>query len=171
MSNLIITIKENMPKVYQSGYDKALRDNPPGASPEELKAKYDEGYTAANNEAIKEISELISLQEEYIALGIKSINFKVIDSYTYEEVSFIAKETDTWADIIAADLNGIASKVGLQIEISDYGYLLGVDRSAYVVISGTNIYCKATDTLVDGAIYDYTAMPPEGMEWSLRRNV
>lgn len=123
----------------------------------------EEGYNKCLEESDKEIAELIALQEEYIALSINSITFEIVDGNTEELISFTTDATNTWEDIITADLNGAASRLGLQIK--DSGYIISNTRAAYVYIKGTDTYCKATDTLINGVVYDYSVMPPDGEEW------
>ena len=43
-NELIEQIKANVPLVYEAGYNKCLKENPPGATEEELQEKYEEGY-------------------------------------------------------------------------------------------------------------------------------
>lgn len=43
-SEKLITIANNTEKVFNAGYNKCLKENPPGAGEEELQQKYDEGY-------------------------------------------------------------------------------------------------------------------------------
>ena len=179
ISEKLAKIAENVPKVYEAGYNKCLEENPPGATEEELQEKYEEGYNSGHEdgktegveegynkcleESDKEIAELIALQEEYIALSINSITFEIVDGNTEELISFTTDATNTWEDIITADLNGAASRLGLQIKGS--GYIISNIRAAYVYIEGTDTYCKATDTLINGVVYDYSVMPPDGEEW------
>lgn len=44
-SEKLIIIANNTEKVFNAGYNKALKENPPGATEEELQQKYNEGYT------------------------------------------------------------------------------------------------------------------------------
>lgn len=178
-NELIEQIKANVPLVYEAGYNKCLKENPPGATEEELQEKYEEGYNSGHEdgktegveegynkcleENDKEIAELIALQEKYIALNSNSITFEIADSNTEELISFTTDATNTWEDIITADLNGAASRLGLQIK--DSGYIINDLLAAYVYIKGTDTYCKATDTLINGVVYDYSVMPPDGEEW------
>lgn len=178
-NELIEQIKANVPLVYEAGYNKCLKENPPGATEEELQEKYEEGYNSGHEdgktegveegynkcleESDKEIAELIALQEKYIALIINSITFEIVDGNTEELISFTTDATNTWEDIITADLNGAASRLGLQIK--DSGYIINNLMAAYVYIQGTDTYCKATDTLTNGVVYDYSVMPPDGEEW------
>lgn len=44
-SELLTTIAKNTDKVFNAGYSKCLKENPPGASEEELQSKYNEGLS------------------------------------------------------------------------------------------------------------------------------
>ena len=44
-SEKLIIVANNTEKVFNAGYNKALKENPPGTSEEELQQKYNEGYT------------------------------------------------------------------------------------------------------------------------------
>ena len=50
----LVEVAENVPKVYQAGYDKCLEENPPGASEEELQSKYSEGLSEGREQGYRE---------------------------------------------------------------------------------------------------------------------
>lgn len=50
----LLEVAENVPKVYEAGYNKCLEENPPGATEEELQEKYEEGFVKGKTEGIKE---------------------------------------------------------------------------------------------------------------------
>ena len=50
LSDKLITLANNTEKVFNAGYNKALKENPPGATEEELEEKYNEGYNNGYNE-------------------------------------------------------------------------------------------------------------------------
>ena len=50
LSDKLITLANNTEKVFNAGYNKALKEIPPGATEEELNAKYQEGYSMGHAE-------------------------------------------------------------------------------------------------------------------------
>lgn len=67
-NELIEQIKANVPLVYEAGYNKCLKENPPGASEEELQEKYEEGYNSGHEDGKTEgLDTAINLQEEFLA--------------------------------------------------------------------------------------------------------
>lgn len=69
---LIKQIKDNIPLVYEAGYNKCLKENPPGATEEELQEKYEEGYNSGHEdgktEGVEEgLNTAIATQEAFLA--------------------------------------------------------------------------------------------------------
>ena len=138
MNELINTIKENMPKVYQAGYDKCLEEND------------------------AEIAELIALQEEYIALGdeLDMITFYVPlggDSV----VKFTCKSGTTWEEAINQNFIGVQTdnnatrdlQSGCGVVISEDNYVLIFLMSS--LLTSDQVRVKASDIIIPHEEYTW----------------
>lgn len=149
----LLEVAENVPKVYEAGYNKCLEENPPGATEEELQAKYwegvadgqalgfGEGYSKGEEEGLEYtlngLIEIAKIQEDYLA---EPMSFYIMSMVTYEAEKIECMTSDIWEDIVTNDYNGIISQDGIYIDEND-GYAKYATGSYLRGDDGS--YCKS----------------------------
>lgn len=146
MNELINTIKENVPKVYDAGH----------------KAGVEEGYNKCLEENDMEIAELIALQEEYIALGgeLDMITFYV-PLGTELTVKFTCRSGTTWEEAISQNLVGINTGDGTVCDLQfNCGVTISEDNYVLLfliepLVTSDQVRVKASDIIIANEEYTW----------------
>lgn len=182
ISEKLAKIAENVPKVYEAGYNKCLKENPPGATEEELQEKYEEGFvngeTSGHAAGFEEgysqgypqgyaqgeeegleytlngLIEITKIQESYLA---EPTSFYIMSMVTYENEKIECMTSDTWEDIVANDYNGIISQDGICIDEYD-NYVKYLSGSYLRGDDGS--YCKSYKKPIPNMTYWPNAEEP-----------